>query len=151
MYIYTLPEVSIYKRTKWIYFWNATLTWAFHHHLDLPSLFSVSQQISWPHSPQVAVHPAFVPWLLRVSKCVKLLHFFWLFELSLGCCSCRLLEAALTGRTRLGSIGTLVMFDFLSGSRTAFLKASHSNKAMSCSSFVSLSSSFSWRRASCSW
>lgn len=136
--------------TKRICCWNVTWTRAFQHHLVL-SLFRVSQQISWPHSLQVIVQPAFVPRLLRVSMWDKLLHFFWLLELALCFCGCPLLEAALTGRTAMGSAGTAVMFDFLSGSCTPFLKASHSDKAMSCSSFVSLSSSFSWRRASCSW
>lgn len=126
------------------------------HLTDFPSLFKFSQLISWAHSPHTVLQPVFVPWLLRVNKCARLVHFRCttrFLNLPLG--SMVLLMVSGTGGV--GTFGTSCFrptADSSSGTRGT---SSHcrvlryTSHAMSCSSFDSFSSSFSCKRDSCSW
>lgn len=168
---FTLQK-RIEPKNTYIYLYEQRLP----RHFDLPSLLRFSQLISWEHSLHTVLDPAFVPWLLKVSRWARLLHLRGLiwrpFELLLACWEGTLfsarpsfdtwwlfeVELALDCWGAVLSVGTSCITGLRSGSsKTVRWTSSHSidlwkfNHAMSCSSLVSLSASFSCRRVSCSW
>lgn len=121
------------------------------HLAVLPSRLRSSQLISWAHSPHTVVQPPFVPWLLSVNRCERLVHFLCTNRFLILDCE-RLVSGA--GGGMLDASGFRSDADSSRGTRCT---SSHSNvlwytsQAMSCSSFDSFSSSFSCKRVSCSW
>ena len=118
----------------------------------VPSRLRPSQLISWAHSPHTVLQPTFVPWLLSVNKCERLVHFRNTNRSLILDCEGLVVSGA--GGGMLDTTDFRSVADSSGGTRCT---SSHSNvlwntsQAMSCSSFDSFSSSFSCRRVSCSW